>query len=59
MSVVRESEYNGKPLFEIARDEKDNFGFKFGVKKARMILDHLNEIRTFVEKNDRAPVQVG
>ena len=59
MSVVRESEYNGKPLLEIARDEKDQFGFKFGLKKARMILDHLDEIRAFVEKNDRAPAEVG
>ncbi len=53
MSEVRESEYNGKPLLGLFRDKDDIFGFKFGVQKARRILDHIDEIRTFVEKHTR------
>jgi len=33
------------------RDKDDVFGFKFGLKKAQMILTHIDEIRAFVEKH--------
>ncbi len=59
MSVVRESEYNGKPLIELARDADTQIGFKFGVKKAKMILEHVDAIKAFVEKYDKVPAQVG
>ncbi|MBI4178682.1 hypothetical protein HY522_04545 [bacterium] len=59
MSECREGEYNGSPLLGLYRDEKDNFGLlKFGVKKARAILAHVEDIRAFVEKHDKAPARV-
>ena len=51
MSEVREKEYNGKPLIGIYRNADDVFGFQFGVKKAELVLKHIDEIRTFVEKH--------
>ena len=58
MSIARESEYNGKPLLELAKDADTQIGFKFGVKKAQMILNHVDDIRAFVEKNDKVPARV-
>lgn len=54
MTEPRESDYNGKPLLGLYRDAQDNFGFKFGVKKAKMIVEHLGAIKAFVEKHDRS-----
>ena len=51
MSIAKEDEYNGKPLLGLYRNEDDPFGFKFGLKKAEMILKHIDEIRAFVEKH--------
>lgn len=59
MSIVKESDYNGKPLIELARDADSEIRFRFGVKKAIMILEHVDAIKAFVEKYDKAPAQVG
>ncbi len=49
--IVERSEYKGKPLLVLKRDENDRYPFSFGVSKARMILENLDEIKKFVEEN--------
>ena len=49
MSEVLEGDYNGKAMLIIRNTPQDKFPFQFGVKKARLILEHLNDIRQFVE----------
>jgi len=51
MSEVSESEYKGNPMLVIKSTPEDKFPFQFGVKKARLILAHVEDIRKFVEKN--------
>lgn len=43
-----EEEYQGKPMLNL--NPEDRFSFKFGLKKAEMILAHLEDIQLFVEK---------
>lgn len=50
MSVER-SEYNGKPILVLRRSEEDKFPFSFGLAKARLILENLEEIKKFVAEN--------
>lgn len=52
--IVERGEYKGKPLLIIKRSEEDKYPFSFGVSKARMILDNLEQIKKFVEEN-KAP----
>ena len=59
MSEVRESEYNGKPLVELLREPGDKMGFKFGLKKAQLIVEHIDDIKSFVAKHGKVPAQVG
>lgn len=59
MSVVKETEFNGKPVIELYRTADSQFGFKFGVGKAKLILEHLDTIKAFVEKYDKVPAQAG
>ena len=58
MSVAKESEYNGKPLMGLHRNEDDPLGFRFGLKKARLILDHIDDIKAFVAKHAKETTKV-
>ena len=49
--MVERSEFKGKPVLVLKRDENDKFPFSFGVSKARMILENLDEIKKFVDEN--------
>lgn len=49
--MVERSEYNGKPIIVLRRDENDKFPFSFGLVKARLILENVEEIKKFVAEN--------
>lgn len=53
MSMVSESEYKGNPMIVIKNSEEDKFPFQFGLKKAKLILENIEEIKKFVEKHDK------
>ena len=53
MSIATEGEYKGNPMFVIKNTEEDKFPFSFGVKKAKLVLEHIEEIKKFVEKHDK------
>lgn len=48
--MVERSEFKGKPVLIIKRDENDQYPFSFGLNKARLILENLDAIREFVEE---------
>jgi hypothetical protein len=50
--MVKESTYLNKPLLTLLRAEDDRFGFSFGLAKAKLILENIDAITQFVEKND-------
>ena len=52
--IVERGEYKGKPLIILKRNEEDKYPFSFGLSKARLILDNLDEIKKFVEENSGA-----
>ena len=52
---VKITKYKGYPVIAIRLDEKngqDNY-VRFGIKKAKAILKHINDIEDFVEKNTK------
>ena len=49
---VRFEEYRDKPIIVLFRDEDDEYPFKFGVGKAKLILENIDAIKEFVEEND-------
>ena len=51
--MIERSEYKGKPVLIIKRDENDKYPFAFGMNKARLILENLEEIKRFVEENTK------
>ena len=53
--IAERSEFKGKPTLVLKRSEDEKFPFSFGLAKAKMILDHIEEIKKFVAENDKAP----
>ncbi len=51
--MIERSEFKGKPVLIIKRDENDKYPFAFGLNKARLILENLEEIKRFVEENNK------
>jgi len=50
MSEALEGDYRGNRMLIIRQTEQDKFPFQFGLKKAKLILQHLEDIKKFVEK---------
>jgi hypothetical protein len=48
--MIERSEYKGKPLLVIKRDENDKYPFSFGLSKAKLILENIDEIKKFVSE---------
>jgi len=55
--MVERTEYKGKPVMTIRRDENDKFPFSFGITKAKMILENIEEVKRFVEDNTKSDTQ--
>jgi hypothetical protein len=51
--MIERSEFKGKPVIIIRRNEDDKYPFTFGMSKARLILENLEEIKRFVEDNSK------
>ena len=59
MAVVEESEYKGNPMIVLRRNPEDRYPFQFGLSKAKLILDAVEEIKVWVEKQEAARVKAG
>jgi hypothetical protein len=51
--IVEKSEFKGKPVLVLKRNPDDKFPFSFGVAKAKMMLESIEEIKKFVAENDK------
>lgn len=51
--IAERSEFKGKPTIVLKRSEDEKYPFSFGMAKAKMILDHLEDIKKFVAENDK------
>ena len=51
--AVEISDYNGNPVIILKRDENDNYPFRFGVRKAQIIIKHIEDIKKFVKDKSK------
>ncbi|MDP2912916.1 MAG: hypothetical protein Q8N91_02795 [Candidatus Omnitrophota bacterium] len=51
--MIERSDFKGKPVLIIRRTEDDKYPFAFGINKAKLILENLEEIKKFVEDNSK------
>ena len=48
---TKTGEYKGHPTISLLKDENDKLPFTFGLTKARLIMENLDAVKEFVEKN--------
>lgn len=51
MAIAEESEFKGNPMLVLKNTEEDRYPFSFGLKKARLILEHIEDVKKFVDKH--------
>lgn len=51
---VKTGEFKGHPTISLLKDETDMRPFTFGMGKARLILENIEEIKKFVENNSNS-----
>ncbi len=51
--MIEKTEFKGKPVLILKRSEEDKYPFSFGLSKARLILENVDEIKKFVEENNQ------
>ncbi len=47
------SEYKGSKIIVLKRAEDDKYPFSFGIGKAKLILENIENIQNFVAENDK------
>jgi hypothetical protein len=48
--MTKTGEYKGNKTITLMKDESDRWPFSFGLAKAKLILENLDEITKFVEE---------
>lgn len=51
--IAERGEYKNKPILKLSRQEDDKWPFSFGIAKAKLILEHLEDVKKFVADNDK------
>ncbi len=46
-------EFKGNPVINLKRSEDDRYGFSFGLSKAKLLLEHIEDVRKFVAEHDK------
>ena len=49
--MIEKTEFKGKPVLILKRNEEDKYPFSFGLSKAKLIVENYEEIKKFVEEN--------
>ncbi|MBL0350615.1 MAG: hypothetical protein IPP68_09625 [Elusimicrobia bacterium] len=44
-------EFKGNMVISLKQNESDRYGLTFGLTKAKLILDHIDDIRKFYDEN--------
>jgi hypothetical protein len=52
MTIIERSEFKGKPVLVLKRNEEDPYPFSFGISKAKLIVENIEEIKKFVQENE-------
>jgi len=51
--IAERSEFKGRPILVLKRNEEEKFPFSFGLAKAKMIIENIEEIKKFVAENEK------
>ena len=50
-------EFKGNAVITLKRSEDDKYGFTFGLSKAKLIIEHIEDIKKFISENEKGKIQ--
>lgn len=50
--MIEKTVFKGNPVIILKRNENDKYPMSFGLSKAKLILENLEDIKKFVEENN-------
>ena len=50
--IIEESEFKGNKTLVLKKTAEDNYPFSFGLTKAKMIVEAIDDIKAFIAKYD-------
>ena len=53
MADVQISEFKGNPVIVLRRSAEDRYPFQFGLSKAKLVVESIEEIKKFVEDQEK------
>ncbi len=59
MAIVEEGEFKGNPMLVLKRGPEDPYPFQFGLSKARLVVESIEEIKAWVAKQESARPKTG
>ena len=59
MSIVEFEEFKGNAMIVLKNDEDDRYPFKFGLGKAKKIVENFDEIKKWVEEQEALKAEKG
>jgi len=55
--MIEISEFKGHKVLKLMRSIEDKYPMSFGLQKAKLIMENLEEIKKFIEENDNEQVE--
>ncbi len=52
MALVEESEFKGNPMIVLKRSPEDKYPFQFGLSKAKLVVECLEDIKAWVARQE-------
>jgi hypothetical protein len=59
MAIVEESEFKGNPMIVLRRTAEDRYPFQFGLSKAKLVVEAVEEIKAWVAKQEASRAKDG
>ncbi|MHA1437953.1 MAG: hypothetical protein ACTSPD_10285 [Promethearchaeota archaeon] len=50
--MIEKKEYKGRPIISLKRNDEDKYPFSFGVGKAKLIVENIEDIKKFIAENE-------
>ncbi len=50
--LIDYSDFKGSPMIVLRRNTEDRFPFQFGLQKGRLLVDGIDQIRAWVEREE-------
>jgi hypothetical protein len=54
MAVVEESDFKGNAMIVLKRSPEDRYPFQFGLSKAKLVVEAIDDIKAWVTKQEAA-----